>query len=268
MGCWNETCGITQLPITDGDEVVVYLLREYGYQNVWSLIPVPFFGIYDDYGWIETDDPQQSKCNGISEYFHNLEMLKRDDAFVSLERIAECIRDESGVFRNSVGHKQKCVMEFFMIHKRVWLDLSNIVRDYYPIVNRSISGVFDEFTPISNQFQQFVSSLEGDRFVDEFTLHKFKKTIENRKDWSRTVNMIFSQGYGDWLMHEPLYNFIGSCSDEDIVRTAGIIGVMIQLRKSIVPQTGRGSQEGVSIFHDILSESYETTLQRLKNKHD
>jgi hypothetical protein len=33
MGCWNETCGVTQLPITYGDEVVLYLLREYGYDG-------------------------------------------------------------------------------------------------------------------------------------------------------------------------------------------------------------------------------------------
>ena len=64
MGCWNETCAITNLPILAGEEVVVYpLIEQQGYHSkcyhttyfkpiVWS-----FTGKYDEYGGVE-------KCKG------------------------------------------------------------------------------------------------------------------------------------------------------------------------------------------------------------
>lgn len=64
MGCWNETCGITQMPIYSGDPVVLVLLTKvdrhtenhggFCYSNdVWTPKYLPVFGEYDDYGSLE-----------------------------------------------------------------------------------------------------------------------------------------------------------------------------------------------------------------------
>lgn len=63
MGCWNETCAITRLPIMAGDKVVVMVpILEKGKPHLFWTDPNPIinrsylkeleFGTYDDYGWI------------------------------------------------------------------------------------------------------------------------------------------------------------------------------------------------------------------------
>lgn len=69
MGCWNATCGISQLPIMHRDPIRLFLLGRgtsvthdgrggFCYPTgLWSPIGLPFVGTYDDYGGIE--DPKQ-----------------------------------------------------------------------------------------------------------------------------------------------------------------------------------------------------------------
>lgn len=66
MGCWNQTCVISNLHITANQEVAIFLLvenhhkeAEFYYANaVNNLCPFPFYGEYDDYGAAEN-------CHGI-----------------------------------------------------------------------------------------------------------------------------------------------------------------------------------------------------------
>jgi len=63
MGCWNETCGITQMPICGGDPVRMFLLVEaehwdeggalYYSTDLWKPFGLPLKGTYDEYGRIE-----------------------------------------------------------------------------------------------------------------------------------------------------------------------------------------------------------------------
>jgi hypothetical protein len=66
MGCWNETCGLTQMPICAGDPVRMFLIVEnrllhrgskdvcisYGSES-WRPFGLPLKGTYDEYGRIE-----------------------------------------------------------------------------------------------------------------------------------------------------------------------------------------------------------------------
>lgn len=65
MGCWNETCGITQMPICAGDKVRMFLIVRDRYSDdsydvchsyttdLWKPFGIPLKGIYDEYGRIE-----------------------------------------------------------------------------------------------------------------------------------------------------------------------------------------------------------------------
>ena len=65
MGCWNETCMVSHLPIHYGDRVVAIPIIESTYDSVgvystdrWGMFLPPVRGEYDDYGNIENaDDP-------------------------------------------------------------------------------------------------------------------------------------------------------------------------------------------------------------------
>jgi hypothetical protein len=57
MGCWNKTCGLSNLPILHGDEVLVFTLvrnddpQDYCYTTaLYSPVQLPFYSTYDDYG--------------------------------------------------------------------------------------------------------------------------------------------------------------------------------------------------------------------------
>lgn len=62
MGSWDACCGISKLPIHDGDEVVDFLIGEVGslqdrgficYSNdLWTPVTIQTYGDYDDYGRI------------------------------------------------------------------------------------------------------------------------------------------------------------------------------------------------------------------------
>jgi len=67
MGCWNETCGLTQMPICAGDPVRMFLIVEHSYPRhlgardvcisysteLWKPFGLPLKGTYDEYGRIE-----------------------------------------------------------------------------------------------------------------------------------------------------------------------------------------------------------------------
>src|SRR5271170_5879286 len=63
MGCWNETCGISQMPIEGGDKVRMFLIVEnewageavaHSYStDLWKTLGLPLRGTYDEYGRIE-----------------------------------------------------------------------------------------------------------------------------------------------------------------------------------------------------------------------
>jgi hypothetical protein len=65
MGCWNETCGLTQMPICGGDPVRMFLIVENAYprgsrdvcisygSELWRPFGLPLKGTYDEYGRLE-----------------------------------------------------------------------------------------------------------------------------------------------------------------------------------------------------------------------
>lgn len=68
MGCWNETCALSNLPIVPGDKVVWMLLSPgYGgdvhrvyYNDQYFVRTVPIYGTYSDYGEVELIDTKVS----------------------------------------------------------------------------------------------------------------------------------------------------------------------------------------------------------------
>lgn len=60
MGNWNHTCAVSNLHITAGQKVVVFMLlknkndRTFCHGNaLYDVCPIPFYGEYDDYGSVE-----------------------------------------------------------------------------------------------------------------------------------------------------------------------------------------------------------------------
>jgi len=82
MGCWNETCYISKLPILLGEEVVLILLREreyiydkrpytsYAYEK-YVPFGLPIFGKYNEYGNIE----DVTNASDVLEYLRCIDVV-------------------------------------------------------------------------------------------------------------------------------------------------------------------------------------------------
>jgi len=109
MGCWNATCGLSQLPIHHGDHVVGFLLEGRGNSgrneghlgaggycystDLFAPLFIPVFGKYDDYGSIE--DIKGSKI--LVDFFNKEKTFKLvpdrgDEAVKKPETAKEFIR--------------------------------------------------------------------------------------------------------------------------------------------------------------------------------
>lgn len=86
MGCWNKTCGLSQLPIYAGTPTVNFLIIEnvpYGDERetpnhpcysdtYWSLVPLPIYGKYNDYGWQEDDAGEEWKYSLLNAHYKDV----------------------------------------------------------------------------------------------------------------------------------------------------------------------------------------------------
>ena len=148
MGCWNETCGITQVPIMHNDPVVLILLANVAqhrsadrmdghsghcYSNdVWSPFALPIYGIYNDYGSIEDVTEGWNTewiINSLKKYmiekplgsnkYHDVAISKND---LSIENLLDWIHESRVEVK---GIRENNPLGFMMVHAWAWEHLSN-----------------------------------------------------------------------------------------------------------------------------------------------
>jgi hypothetical protein len=90
MGCWNETCALSNFPISPGEKVVFLLLTQNPYDSqagrsgcnlddFFFIRSVPLYGTYDDYGRVSLDDDQDSIIELIRDGF-SIDLIPREAA--------------------------------------------------------------------------------------------------------------------------------------------------------------------------------------------
>lgn len=160
MGCWNKTCGISQFPLVSGDKTVNFILVEammkyrdstpcYPSGMGWKLIPIPFYGEYNDYGWQEDDDGQQPKYDFLAQHYKDqivevesekkrakLCYGKMNGPFDNNETLGDSIHGNVWNLANSFGAKyggpESRRMASFMISRIVWDALTSRTMMEYP----------------------------------------------------------------------------------------------------------------------------------------
>lgn len=140
MGCWNGTCGVSQLPIHCGDKVKLILLKKsvyiedsvkgggFCYSNgLFEPYYLPISGEYNDYGTIENIVDQEDK------HFNNLsKIIDPDVIFENFEKLIE-----------DISRGEYADLSFVLIHE----DL------YYKTIalgNKTIYGYGEDKSDIRN----------------------------------------------------------------------------------------------------------------------
>lgn len=144
MGCWNKTCGLTNLHIYAGTPVYVFILVEPTYggddsspNSIYDVCPTPFYSHYDDYGggedssgsWVPYlisgfSENLIEKEVGENEY-HDIE-VKREG--FDLEKFFETVHEKRLYLLNrrrmihndgSFKGKEEVRVSFTMLHKSI-----------------------------------------------------------------------------------------------------------------------------------------------------
>lgn len=212
MGCWNKTCGISQLPIIAGERVYTFVLQknpdetERCYSTAfWAPYPLPFECDYDDYGGGENSDANlQVILNHLKKRVVPMELgeNKYHDIAVDPEKLDENLFfeavHESRLFvKDYIGENSP--IDFVMMRKDV-VDyiLENDVRELYVGDGKGTHGYGNNY--VSFKFSDVVAAVPEyvDRLLAEIG-------SSNPKDFREEMHSIYSlikyrgfRGVYDW----------------------------------------------------------------------
>lgn len=197
MGCWNKTCAISQFPLVAGDKTVNFIVIQDGFNSQdnhpcyttghgWKLIPIPFYGEYNDYGWQDDDAGQQVKYDFLTEHFKNQTVRREDGSsrhsgitnpFADCESLGDTIHGNVWEIKNPVGAWDKypdtLKMAGFMISRIVWDNLTTKTLSTYPkrkwYTREEISKTIDGYIAYAKEQKILADAVTGnpDATIDE-----------------------------------------------------------------------------------------------------
>lgn len=262
MGCWNATCGLSNLPIQAGDDVLLFVLAEsnesrrnqYGGgfscpNGRYKPVGLPVHGQYNDYGGIEN----------ITKNGHRMfEFLTTDRMFKYTPHGDKDITPEnSEELLNDVIERGHSTYSTMLVRKDILDGLKT----------KNVSGYAD-FAP---QFAQFKTGYQAeyDRVKAEEAANGEDVTHEFMLTQLTEMNLGEVLGYrnlfADVLLGHELYaqrSFLrlARTSPHTDIRD-GLIDVLFlnrvlgDLRKFWTPQSGAGSQDSDHDVHMALCQT-------------
>lgn len=268
MGCWNKTCAVTQLPIHAGDETVLFYIvsRRRGrampssqYDTGWSLLPIPFYGTYDDYGFQDNHPGQEGKYTFLGEMVWQFTEMDFHDTvrafFKDSESLVEAIREDKEYGNTRISA--------VMISRDVWDSLSSNYKpeDYVsknPISCQTIAEHYAKLFPLLRtaggypeyhfERRPVIRGYLKEHFLEhpdfstpESVVYRFIDSIE------------FINGYHEGTVFATHQAGIdGVISPEECARMQFFLAALDILRIAIVPQIGEGSQVNIDHYYHNL----------------
>ena len=146
MGCWNGTCGITQMPIRAGERVALIFLLENKYadhggsgfcysNNQYSPITMPIFGEYNDYGAIEEISRRNKKVvfDHLIELIDNKQLIIKGDDDDNKEKPKDYEELFDIIHDNGLQSEDGGTVGFMLIHEDVYKALVEDMRGSFCI---------------------------------------------------------------------------------------------------------------------------------------
>lgn len=297
MGCWNETCGITQLPILSGDAVRMFLILDhapldYCYCSISeAFIPygVPLKGHYDEYGSLydikETISSNMTLENLKEQIVPNHGRAgKFDLENCDWQSIIEWMTSEQLLvaWSSTNNYRQK----FLEIEKNT-KDKDNIRKEEEKIVHdsRERNGY------LRTMYHMMVHEDIYQSMIDSPFRHKmWKDTLLYLQEYDRVKNTpfgslnllsklqhrnsfadLFASGRteGEAFIRKFLYKIEEGVSDEELKQLSEDLSdfntfsrSMYKMRKLWTPQAGKGSQDinhelYIKLAHAIIKHAEE-----------
>lgn len=246
MGCWNGTCGLSNLPILHGDKVVCFIVKKDDYENKishecypWdhsSPLTFPLIGYYDDYGGIENIEPSPH-IDFIIKYFKKIfdDGLLNCDKYYGKKGI-NTIDDViqlvvCGCFKGTV-HKR--YFGLYMVHYDLYMKMSNykLTNDQIKFAKMSLWNC----DTLRSTLKKIVAEKEGKTYVEPWT-EEDKKWFEEKHYKKNYINI------GSFLQENFGMREINDEYVEDAIRIYTYSMKLLILRKSFYSGSGAGGQD-------------------------
>lgn len=282
MGSWNQTCGISNLPITYETEVVgLFTSRNFSTpittmfrpSAVWAPIFLPIFGKYNDYGDI-TDIIEDWNTNYIlrklKEYMVETDIEDDDDVSkkhrspitavdLTFDKIQTYHHQEKlqlylPQFRGQRYQSEPTDICIIQIHKRIWDRLLSCPIDTGWGKNR-LSTVDDRKNRLSAVLNGSFADHEEDPKV-RAALRRIKRV--SFREELRMISEFPSDTLADYFSKDDLQ------LDAVCHRTAELMHIschMDALRKHWSPQNGGGSQSEEYVSYRHLFDEAEKIIK-------
>lgn len=275
MGCWNATCGLSNLPIQAGDDVLLFVLAHsklssrdlfgggFSYPNGrYRPIGLPVHGQYNDYGGIEN----------VTENGHRMfEFLTTDRMFKYTPHGDEDLTPETiEELLNKVIQRGNSTYSTMFVRKDI-LD---------GMKAQNVSGYAD----LATQFDQFKTGYQAE--LDHVKAENEAKDKDVYNDYLLTqlteMNLGEVLGYqnlfGEVLLGHEMYpqrSFLRLARttphtdvQEGLIDVLFVNRLLGDLRKFWTPQSGAGSQDNDHDVHLALCQTMTEVCAKRDEEND
>lgn len=273
MGCWCETCGITQLPINAGDKVRLFVLvsqDSYAFHkgglggggtcysnDRWAPLGPPIQGEYDDYGGIENivhDDDAKLTFNRIMEGWVEPEVEHEWDKVpeakdLTLEDVIHLIERDRAKFHPKTRSEQH--LGLMMVHEEVYQAMIN----HNPVDAHHYCKGHYRYMPIRDMLTRELKEW----YNGQLDLQKLKANSAKEEELFRLISDLsdgrFFSGYKEDGMRVFKNSFMALAKEQlsfDHERVQKVAASALDLsvfnrgmylaRKQWMPQSGKGGQ--------------------------
>lgn len=289
MGCWNGTCGISNLPIRNGQRVAVVLLVKQNRFDSWcypsavyDVAPLLFWGTYNDYGAAEDNTGYglplllEGLCKNLIEIpqgenpYHDIPVLREK---FDVELLWEAVH-EGRLFIEGYGNKYQ--VEAVMIHGDIY---DALMRDFRISSYNSEIGSFDiSIDDIRATILQYIELLRESAKSPIFQYTTELVDWANQKKCLAASFLSFRRNEGShFRIIDPVDAIHGLIEKDDwkgleeflneALNVVWLNAVMSYARKIWSPQSGAGSQNSSSRVYRVLSQATLAVLNAQKAKY-
>lgn len=263
MGSWYETCGISNLPICDGDEIVAIILQQAPYMHGGetcyisdNLVPASFVfsGTYGDYGRLEGYSDETLKLLLNREYFE-----KTENGFIAIKY------DDIDDFLKDAFHEDVYVKVRYNDYTDGVKSPKNTYR-YVPLTTMFIhKGLYDHLMDsfksrkiYGKNNETWESSLKNNLKIrlEQFSESKQKGgTFLKLSDFwrlSNTLGFVVADFFADCV-----YNKNTLSEDvlfEKLVEMKTLEMILCYMRSGYLTYSGKGSQAREMYLHKLMAE--------------
>lgn len=280
MGCWNETCGISQLPILGGDKVRLVVLvggnSEFisgsgtSYINeIWSPISIPISGEYNEYGSLTEESIVEDEASAM--------------LFDSIKRYWTQSTHEEWL--SYEGHENGCHPDLNLFEAIKYIERGKVTYKGYK-ANKEQLGLFLILEDVYNaciSYNPVVADFSKEYYYRHYhetitnDIHRFYDSLEEVKNSYSDpkdviVNMMIIESKYITFRDNAMYSFKDKFIDfiknnvtkEDpkfkklvsmIIDYCSLVNSMSSARKMWQPQTGKGSQDDTLDVYKLINKS-------------